>query len=195
MDGEERVVASTFVSISHYFSRISPKPTNEPKQMPFGQWRINERNSKPCGPRTMEREAADASDKWAASTPGVYSCPDSGERHPRSVVWTSLPIITWFLPPIGHTGISFLSGVITDFSGPYRVTIGSFMGGPARRVWVLDSGRIEGDMKIYDEAVRDGAQVYGKHVHNLVVNNCHSHVACVLNRMQYDGRSDWSTFL
>jgi len=30
--------------------------------------------------------------------------------------------------------------------------------------------------------------------HNLCFDNCYSHVACCLNRMQYGGRSDWNMF-
>lgn len=45
------------------------------------------------------------------------------ERFPFCIVWTPLPLISWFLPFIGHTGIAMSDGVIHDFAGPYTVTV------------------------------------------------------------------------
>ena len=36
-------------------------------------------------------------------------------RYPYSIVWTPLPLITWFIPFIGHMGICQENGVIRDF--------------------------------------------------------------------------------
>lgn len=47
---------------------------------------------------------------------------DSGEREPMSVVWTTLPWVSFIFPPIGHIGISDSEGVTFDFSGPFQVT-------------------------------------------------------------------------
>lgn len=44
-------------------------------------------------------------------------------RFPYCIVWTPLPLISWFLPFIGHTGIAMSDGVIHDFAGPYTVTV------------------------------------------------------------------------
>lgn len=44
-------------------------------------------------------------------------------RFPYCIVWTPLPLISWFLPFIGHTGIATSDGVIHDFAGPYYVSI------------------------------------------------------------------------
>lgn len=52
---------------------------------------------------------------------GVVYLPDSGERAPMSVVWTTLPGISFLLPPIGHVGIADSKGITFDFSGPYQV--------------------------------------------------------------------------
>lgn len=52
---------------------------------------------------------------------GVVYLSDSGERAPMSVVWTTLPGISLFLPPIGHVGIADSKGITFDFSGPYQV--------------------------------------------------------------------------
>lgn len=44
-------------------------------------------------------------------------------RFPYCIVWTPLPLITWFLPFIGHTGIAMSDGVIHDFAGPFTITV------------------------------------------------------------------------
>ena len=44
-------------------------------------------------------------------------------RFPFSIVWTPLPLITWILPFIGHTGIALSNGIIHDFAGPYTISI------------------------------------------------------------------------
>lgn len=169
---------------------------------------------------------------------GVIYQPETGQRAPFSVLWTTLPGISALVPVIGHVGITDSSGISFDFSGPYQVrltinsilnstiheydslnshihqnkqvTVGSLMCGPAKRIWQLDPERI-GNMErrgnlqrigidnntksveeMYNRAVRQGACDYGKKMHNLVTNNCHHHVADVLNLLQYDGRTNWS---
>jgi hypothetical protein len=44
-------------------------------------------------------------------------------RFPYCIVWTPLPLISWFLPFIGHTGIAMSDGIIHDFAGPYYVSV------------------------------------------------------------------------
>jgi len=44
-------------------------------------------------------------------------------RFPFCIVWTPLPLISWLLPFIGHTGVATSHGIIHDFAGPYTVSI------------------------------------------------------------------------
>lgn len=44
-------------------------------------------------------------------------------RFPYCIVWTPLPLISWFLPFIGHTGIGMSDGTIHDFAGPYYIGV------------------------------------------------------------------------
>uniref|UniRef100_A0A1I8BAW5 Transmembrane protein n=1 Tax=Meloidogyne hapla TaxID=6305 RepID=A0A1I8BAW5_MELHA len=46
------------------------------------------------------------------------------ERHrfPFCIVWTPIPVLSWFCPLIGHMGIATSKGVIRDFSGSYSVS-------------------------------------------------------------------------
>lgn len=44
-------------------------------------------------------------------------------RFPNCIVWTPLPLISWILPFIGHTGIGDSDGVLHDFQGPYSIGV------------------------------------------------------------------------
>lgn len=71
------------------------------------------------------------------------------------------------------------------------------MGGPAKRVWRLDRSKIrtvgdKGVAEVYDAAVASAAITYGKKMHNLLFDNCHSHVALVLNELEYDRKRNWN---
>ncbi len=54
-------------------------------------------------------------------------------RFPFSIVWTPLPLITWLIPLIGHTGIGMSNGVIHDFAGPYYISIDDLAFGEAHK--------------------------------------------------------------
>lgn len=78
-----------------------------------------------------------------------------------------------------------------------KVTVGSLMCGPAKRTWKLDKTKIHrlggrSAEEAYDAAVVSAACEYGKRMHSIVVDNCHSHVALVLNELEYDGRKNWN---
>ena len=47
----------------------------------------------------------------------------ANDRYPCCIVWTPLPLITWFIPFIGHMGICTSAGIIRDFAGPYFVSV------------------------------------------------------------------------
>jgi transmembrane protein 222 len=101
--------------------------------------------------------------QWMHSE-GICVLDETDQRTPCTVVWTALPVITWICPFIGHVGITDSEGLVTDFSGPYTVTVGSLLGGPARRIWKLDID----DFRRYDKAVHEGAACYGKRMHKYV---------------------------
>ena len=57
--------------------------------------------------------------------------------YPYCIVWTPLPLITWIIPFIGHTGICNSQGVIHDFAGPYYVSEDDMaFGQPTKYVWL-----------------------------------------------------------
>jgi len=68
----------------------------------------------------------------------------SRDRFPYSIVWTPLPCITWLIPPIGHMGIAYSTGIIRDFAGPYFVSEDNLAFGKTTRYLQLDPTKIKG---------------------------------------------------
>ncbi len=44
----------------------------------------------------------------------------------------------------------------------------------------------------YNISILRADAIYSKRAHSLFCDNCHNHVAMVLNKIKYDGRSDWT---
>ncbi|GLU19828.1 hypothetical protein SLE2022_360530 [Rubroshorea leprosula] len=127
-------------------------------------------------------------------------------RFPCCIVWTPLPVISWFIPFIGHIGICREDGVILDFAGPNFICVDNFaFGAVARYVqinkeqdcWVSphrpafkdldlclqdDPGR---ETLTWDDAIRKSTQEFQHRSYNLFPCNCHSFVANNLNRMGF----------
>ncbi|XP_022885712.1 protein RTE1-HOMOLOG [Olea europaea var. sylvestris] len=126
-------------------------------------------------------------------------------RFPCCIVWTPLPVLSWFLPCIGHIGICREDGVILDFAGPNFVCVDNFsFGAPTRFVQIskekcftiansavhdsndeierIDLGR---DIVTWDDALRKSTQEYQHHSYNIFTCNCHSFVANGLNRLKF----------
>jgi hypothetical protein len=115
-------------------------------------------------------------------------------------VWSPLPIITWFLPFIGHTGIATSDGIVVrlknyyqniiisvhikyDFAGPYSIGVGRMAFGAPTRYIQLDPSKCY--FKNWDSCVDQGSEIYKGRMHNICCDNCHSHVAQCLNLMGY----------
>ena len=104
-------------------------------------------------------------------------------RYPYCLVWTPLPLITYLLPFIGHTGICAGNGVIHDFSGSQSVTVDDMaFGNPTKYVRL----RVENKQN-WDTCIKQGDDMYGTQDHNLFCNNCHSHCAYVMNKAGLQG--------
>merc|ERR1719220_2112539 len=84
------------------------------------------------------------------------------------------------------------SGVVRDFAGPYFVSEDNMAFGKPAKYWKLDPSRAEGGVAGWDNAVSEASDIYGKRMHNLCCDNCHSHVARALNIMEYNGSTRWN---
>ncbi|PAV69213.1 hypothetical protein WR25_01555 [Diploscapter pachys] len=110
---------------------------------------------------------------------------------PFCIVWTPIPCITWFLPFVGHMGIATSRGIIRDFAGSFYVSENEMAFGWPTRYLQLNVNEVDGGPEAYDRAVKEASDEYKCHTHNLLCDNCHSHVALALNTMRYKGRTDW----
>lgn len=60
------------------------------------------------------------------------------DHFPLCIVWMPLPVLTWFLPFIGHLGIATSRGTIHDFVGSHMINVCSIRPtgiGPCNRFW------------------------------------------------------------
>ncbi|XP_047490494.1 transmembrane protein 222-like [Penaeus chinensis] len=113
-------------------------------------------------------------------------------RYPCCIVWTPLPLLSWFIPFIGHMGIATTSGVIRDFAGPYFVSEDNMAFGWPTKYWPMDPYRAQGGPTAWDRGISLASEEYQGRMHNLFCDNCHSHVAMALNLMHYDGSTRWN---
>mmetsp|Transcript_29167 Transcript_29167/g.42613 ORF Transcript_29167/g.42613 Transcript_29167/m.42613 type:complete len:204 (+) Transcript_29167:1422-2033(+) len=101
-----------------------------------------------------------------------------------TILWSPLPFITWFIPIIGHLGIATSDGVACDFQGPYYVgDSGRMAFGRPTRALTLNVKDLTGGPEAWDEAIKRSNEEYRTRMHNICCDNCHSHVAYALNRM------------
>ena len=128
-------------------------------------------------------------------------------RFPYCIVWTPIPMITWFFPFIGHTGITDSRGVIFDFAGPYTISVDDLsFGKPCRIIRLrpeLAKAKTtstqtntlttsESHQGLWDKSVDISCDVYSGRMHNICCDNCHSHVCKALNEMEYLGNKKWN---
>ncbi|KAI4381741.1 hypothetical protein MLD38_007787 [Melastoma candidum] len=129
----------------------------------------------------------------------------SRARFPYCIVWSPLPVISWFIPFIGHVGICREDGVILDFAGPNFVCVDNFTFGAATRYIQITPEKCSSlpavsefdednrgskdehgrDLMTWDNALRKATQEFQHLNYNLFTCNCHSFVANNLNRLGF----------
>ena len=91
---------------------------------------------------------------------------------------------------IGHTGIGDSKGITHDFAGPYTISVDNFSFGEPYYYVPLDLDGVS--VEQYDKAIEEADNIYSKKIHKLIFDNCHSHVAQVLNILKYKGKTNWT---
>ena len=121
------------------------------------------------------------------------------DKFPFCLVWTPIPVLTWVLPFVGHMGIADSKGVTHDFAGPYYVSKGDLAFGRTTRYIQLDparatalGGTAQDRARGWDAAVVRADVCYEHKMHNLCFQNCHSHVATVLDEVAYANFQHWN---
>lgn len=111
-------------------------------------------------------------------------------RWPYCVVWTPIPVLTWFLPIFGHTAIGSSKGIIYDFTDDVEINMDNQSYGKPTKFYQFTPLPLDGAS--WDKAIKEVSDQYSKCRHSLFLNNCHKYIACVLNKVKYLKRSDWS---
>ena len=119
----------------------------------------------------------------------MYKIDPKRKRFPYCIVWTPLPLITSLIPCIGHTGICTSEGIAHDFAGSYAIGVDNLAYGETHKYVQLDLS--EKERNEWDKAIEKADQKFEKMEHNLITNNCHSHVAYVLSEIKYKGKSNY----
>ncbi|KAL7714344.1 PPPDE domain-containing protein [Entamoeba marina] len=111
--------------------------------------------------------------------------------YPISICWSSIPLITWVVPFIGHAAISDDDGYIYDFQSSYSIGKRKHTTcfGTVLKYVVLD---LNVPVTDYNNAILTTNEKYEHLTHNLVIQNCHSHVADVLNTIAYRNKTNWN---
>ncbi|XP_008474841.1 transmembrane protein 222 [Diaphorina citri] len=113
-------------------------------------------------------------------------------KFPFCIVWTPLPLISYVLPIIGHMGICTSRGVIRDFAGSYHVSEDDMAFGWPTKYVQLNPSLANKGVQGWDDAIQEASEIYKHRTHNLLCDNCHSHVATALNLMNYNGSNSWN---
>lgn len=133
------------------------------------------------------------SNSLAATETSVFPINIKRDKYPFCIVWTPIPVLTWLFPFIGHMGIAMSNGVIRDFAGPYFVSEDNMAFGRPTRYLKLDVNNIpNGTALDWDECITKASVVYSTRMHNLLCDNCHSHVGMALSLMRYEGKTNWN---
>lgn len=125
-----------------------------------------------------------------------YEVDVDSDRWPYCIVWTPLPVVTWFVPIIGHTGIANSKGIIYDFSDDYNVSVDNFSFGKPTKYYQFQPESMShygnSPEERWDKAIQETSDYYSRTRHSLFFNNCHQYIAGVLNKVRYSGRTDWT---
>ena len=111
-------------------------------------------------------------------------------RFPYCIVWTPIPLITYLIPSIGHTGIGTSNGIIHDFAGSFFISIDNFAFGKPTKYIKMELSELE--KSNWDKAIEKGDNIFKMEEHKLFTNNCHSHVAYVLSQLNYKGKNNYN---
>lgn len=106
------------------------------------------------------------------------------------IVWTPLPLITWLIPFIGHTGICDSEGKVHDFSGDYSISYDDMAFSEPHKYIQMNPNETE--QANWDRAIQRADHKFTYLEHNLFTNNCHSHVAEALNELNYKSSTSYN---
>ena len=96
------------------------------------------------------------------------------------VVWTSIPLLSWLFPCLGHAGICDSKGIVYDFEGSGYIGKGKLLFGDPMQYWRLDV-----DSELLDNSIKEVSKEFKNQKFNLFCSNCHFYVASILEKLNY----------
>jgi len=110
------------------------------------------------------------------------------------IVWTPIPFLTWLIPVIGHTAICDSNGVTHDIAKPFWRWYVSLDCTLSKTYKYVQLNISKEQLDEYNRTIDQADETYKKKKHSICFNNCHSHIAWVLNRLKYEGKQGYTMF-
>lgn len=88
-------------------------------------------------------------------------------KYSHHLIWTTIPIISWIIPFIGHMGITDSKSNIYDFAGDYTVQKNDFAFGNPILVYQIPH------TCTLDDRIISISDKYKQKRHSFITNNCH----------------------
>lgn len=104
--------------------------------------------------------------------------PDEDKTFHSCVVWTTIPMLSWICPFLGHVGICDSNGNIYDFQGDRTVGRNKFLFAEPKRIM-----KIEGiDNENLDQTIINTVHEFSQRNYSFICSNCHLFVCEALDR-------------
>eukprot|EP00461_Guttulinopsis_vulgaris_P004283 UN04284 len=113
----------------HIDQQTLPNTNSNPKQYSPGQ------PLQPSSPKENYATTTTQQEQDGEITIDVPPIDPHNKLYPYSMVWGTLPVISWLIPCIGHLGVCDSRGRIHDFHGAYTIRLNRFMTGPVYRYY------------------------------------------------------------
>ena len=107
-----------------------------------------------------------------------------------SLVWTSIPVLSYIFPFLGHVGITDSIGRIHDFGSSHYVSVDQMTYGNPDKIVHFEITREE--YTRWDKCINSVSKKYSKKTYSLCSVNGYSFCASVLNKIRYNDRNDYT---
>lgn len=107
-----------------------------------------------------------------------------------SLVWTSIPVLSYVFPFVGHVGITDSVGRIHDFGSSNYVSIDQMAYGNPDKIIHFEITQDE--FTRWNKSIHTVSKKFSKKTYSLCGTNGYSFCASVLNKIKYNDRNDYT---
>ena len=114
------------------------------------------------------------------------------EKYPLCITWTVVPVVTAFLPFVGHPAICDKNSVHHDFSFPNIIHSGKqpILGKTLKYIKLEYGDNITDDDLI--KSIEEADKKWKKISHKYFYDNCHDYVVDILNGIKHKNKDNWT---